>query len=194
MTQPPEPNDFSQRPSDDFLQPSAVNQSKSSTVLIWVFASLGCGCFGIIIIGILAAIALPSFLTSANKAKQSEAKTYIGSMNRAQQAYRLDHPKFANSIEELKIGVRSETENYLYRIVPQPDPSQSVMMMAQAKKPGLKSYSGAVFTLKKGTDETTFAGVCESNRPTPIPPSLPIFSPSGSEQNKVECPPGSKRL
>ena len=37
----------------------------------------------IIIIGILSAIALPSFLNQANKAKQSEAKTYIGSMNRA---------------------------------------------------------------------------------------------------------------
>ena len=37
----------------------------------------------IIIIGILSAIALPSFLNQANKAKQSEAKTYVGSMNRA---------------------------------------------------------------------------------------------------------------
>ncbi|MCX5963441.1 MAG: prepilin-type N-terminal cleavage/methylation domain-containing protein, partial [Cyanobacteria bacterium] len=35
----------------------------------------------IIIIGILASIALPSFLNQANKAKQSEAKTYVGSMN-----------------------------------------------------------------------------------------------------------------
>ena len=40
----------------------------------------------IIIIGILSAIALPSFLNQANKAKQSEAKQYTGSMNRAQQA------------------------------------------------------------------------------------------------------------
>jgi prepilin-type N-terminal cleavage/methylation domain-containing protein len=34
----------------------------------------------IIIIGILSAIALPAFLTQANKAKQSEAKQYIASM------------------------------------------------------------------------------------------------------------------
>ncbi|HBB34438.1 MAG TPA: hypothetical protein DC064_22270, partial [Cyanobacteria bacterium UBA9273] len=40
----------------------------------------------IIIIGILSAIALPSFLNQANKAKESEAKQYTGSMNRAQQA------------------------------------------------------------------------------------------------------------
>jgi Tfp pilus assembly protein PilE len=192
MTQPPEPNDFSQPSSDDFSQPSAVNQSKISTVLVWVFAGLGCGCFGIILIGILAAIALPSFLAKANKAKQAEAKTYISSMNRAQQAYRLDHPKFANSIKELEIGVRSETENYLYRIVPQSDTSKSVIMTAQAKKPNLKSYTGAVFMLKKGKDETMLAGVCESDRATLIPPAFP--TPPKSDQEGVLCPPGSKRL
>ena len=41
----------------------------------------------IIIIGILSAIALPSFLNQANKAKQSEAKTITGTMSRAQQTY-----------------------------------------------------------------------------------------------------------
>ena len=40
----------------------------------------------IIIIGILAAIALPSFLNQAAKAKQSEAKNYVGSVTRAQQS------------------------------------------------------------------------------------------------------------
>ncbi|MGB5916292.1 MAG: type IV pilin-like G/H family protein, partial [Phormidesmis sp.] len=48
----------------------------------------------IIIIGILSASALPSFLNQANKAKQSEAKTYTGSMNRAQQAYYLENSEF----------------------------------------------------------------------------------------------------
>ena len=43
----------------------------------------------IIIIGILAAIALPSFLNQANKARQSEAKSSVGALNRAQQAYYL---------------------------------------------------------------------------------------------------------
>ena len=41
----------------------------------------------IIFIGILSAIALPSFLNQANKAKQSEAKQYIASINKGQQAY-----------------------------------------------------------------------------------------------------------
>ena len=73
----------------------------------------------IIIIGILAAIALPSFLNQANKAKQSEAKTYIGSMNRAQQAYYMEKSNtFANqaAFGDLGLGVSTLTSNYKYVI------------------------------------------------------------------------------
>ena len=49
----------------------------------------------IIIIGILSAIALPSFLNQANKAKQSEAKTIAGTMNRAKQTFLLENSYFA---------------------------------------------------------------------------------------------------
>ncbi len=82
----------------------------------------------IIIIGILSAIALPSFLNQANKAKQSEAKTYIGSMNRAQQAYYLENGNFAFNgsdaslttdalaFSALGLGITPETENYSYAI------------------------------------------------------------------------------
>lgn len=48
----------------------------------------------IIIIGILSAIALPSFLNQANKAKETESKTYVGSMNRSQQAFYLEKKHF----------------------------------------------------------------------------------------------------
>lgn len=71
----------------------------------------------IIIIGILAAIALPSFLNQANKAKQSEAKIYIGSMNRAQQAYYLENSKFAVDMDELSIGL-GNTNDYNYSTTP----------------------------------------------------------------------------
>ena len=44
----------------------------------------------IMIIGILSAIALPSFLNQASKAKEAEGKQIIGASNRAQQAYYLE--------------------------------------------------------------------------------------------------------
>jgi type IV pilus assembly protein PilA len=70
----------------------------------------------IIIIGILAAIALPSFLNQANKAKQSEAKTYSGSINRAQQAYYLEQNEFTDDLSVLGLGIRSVTDNYVYEV------------------------------------------------------------------------------
>ncbi|MFM6202082.1 MAG: type IV pilin protein, partial [Dolichospermum sp.] len=44
----------------------------------------------IVIIGILSAIALPSFINQAAKAKQTEAKTTISSVNKAQQTQRIE--------------------------------------------------------------------------------------------------------
>jgi len=68
----------------------------------------------IIIIGILSAIALPSFLNQANKARESEAKQYTGSMNRAQQAVFLEKTKFTTDFGNLGLGIASNTTNYVY--------------------------------------------------------------------------------
>lgn len=68
----------------------------------------------IIIIGILAAIALPAFLNQAARAKQSEAKQALGALNRGQQAYRLEEPNFAPSVADLALGVPTSTSNYIY--------------------------------------------------------------------------------
>jgi type IV pilus assembly protein PilA len=71
----------------------------------------------IIIIGILAAIALPSFLNQANKARQSEARNYVGSINRAQQAYYLEKQQFSPNLITASIGIPASTPNYVYGII-----------------------------------------------------------------------------
>lgn len=70
----------------------------------------------IIIVGILAAIALPSFFTHINKAREAEAIEYIGIMNRAQQVYYTEHATFTSNIAELALGINSQTTNYKYII------------------------------------------------------------------------------
>ncbi len=70
----------------------------------------------IIIIGILSAIALPSFLNQANKARESEAKQFIGAMNRAQQAYYVERNEFADIVPALALGISLSTNNYQYVI------------------------------------------------------------------------------
>ena len=78
----------------------------------------GCliGAGSILVMLLLSAIALPSFLTQASKAKQSEAKQYVASMNKGQQAVFTEKTSFASKIPDLGLGIKSETENYKYQI------------------------------------------------------------------------------
>ncbi|OWY68746.1 hypothetical protein B7486_24735 [cyanobacterium TDX16] len=69
----------------------------------------------IIIIGILSAIVWPSFINQSNRAKESEAKIYVGTVNRAQQAYRLENSSFAINISQLSISIYN-TASYTYNI------------------------------------------------------------------------------
>ena len=120
----------------------------------------------IIIIGILSAIALPSFLNQANKAKQSEAKTYIGSMNRAQQAYYLENSRFIDQIPSLGLGIASSTANYQYGISGGATAAASVATnKATPTTASLKGYSGgvALTDVANSTDKTTSAVLCEAS-------------------------------
>lgn len=128
----------------------------------------------IIIIGILSAIALPSFLNQANKAKQSEAKTYVGSMNRGQQAYYLENSEFTTDVNELGIGIKTQTELYDYKAAEKGSGTGIYAVSYSARKSGVtapvKDYLGKVHLLKvttgtgtnASTDYTTIAFMCET--------------------------------
>ncbi|PSN20711.1 hypothetical protein C7271_00835 [filamentous cyanobacterium CCP5] len=126
----------------------------------------------IIIIGILAAIALPSFLNQANKARQSEAKTYVGSMNRAQQAYYLERSEFTPDLGQLGLGIKPLTQFYSYEIeLDTTDPAG-----VNAARPwdvdndvydadsSLKGYVGGfgIGNVQATNEATTLAVLCET--------------------------------
>lgn len=50
------------------------------------------------------------------KVYSSEARQYIGTMNRAQQAYFWENQNFARSFSELNLDLKAETKNYRYSI------------------------------------------------------------------------------
>ncbi len=120
----------------------------------------------IIIIGILSAIALPAFLNQANKAKQSEAKTVVGSMNRAQQAYFTEKGTFAGSkgFGSLGLGVATKTENYEYKITDPDAKGTSVTNQAQPIVNAIKAYIGGVSlgSIAATSEATTLASLCEA--------------------------------
>ncbi len=70
----------------------------------------------ILIIGILSAISIPSILSRANSGRQAEAKLFVGSMNRSQQAYYIENDGFSSSVDGLGNGMKQQTEYYQYNI------------------------------------------------------------------------------
>jgi len=127
-----------------------------------------------------------------NQARESEGRNNMGAMNRAQQANYLEFAKFAPDIQELGIGIQPETENYRYQIVSQGNQRESVMMTAQAKRPELRSYTGAVFVVKSKDEDLTVATICETDEPSSTPPAMPT-APRQAEA-AIQCPVGSHQL
>ncbi|BAY94016.1 prepilin-type cleavage/methylation domain protein [Tolypothrix sp. PCC 7601] len=126
----------------------------------------------IIIIGILSAIALPSFLNQAKKAKQSEAKTYVGSMNRGQQAYMTENDAFTASIDSMGIGIASQTANYKFTAVTGDNSGLAYAINDSSlvtSSSGLKNYGGHVYLKKIGANSelTSVAYLCETNNVGP---------------------------
>ena len=123
----------------------------------------------IIIIGILAAIALPAFLNQANKAKQAEAKTNVGSMNRAQQAYYLEKAEFVDGavpedFGKLGLGIKTETTNYIYDIAGGGKAGKLVNNFANPRVDPIKAYVGGVQLgeIAVTSEATTLATLCEA--------------------------------
>lgn len=130
----------------------------------------------IIIIGILAAIALPAFLNQANKAKQSEAKQYVGALMRSQQAYYLEKSAFTTDADKLAKPVATQTENYKYLmpVTGAGSTTETINVRGETQKPALKSYVGGVTlaTVTTTSEATTAALLCETDAPGAAPTDL----------------------
>ena len=110
----------------------------------------------IIIIGILSAIALPSFLNQANKAKQSEAKQYLASISKGQQAYYVENDTFIAGIVDigkLGLGVKTATQNYTYDIV-SANPIDEASAWTKEGGAALQRYAGLVFITNEQTSSS----------------------------------------
>ncbi len=166
---------------------SAPKPPMSTTNKVLIGSAIGCGClmFAIVPIGILAAIALPSFLNQANKAKQSEAKQYVGAIVQSEQAYFLENDKFTSNLADLRLPPMAGT-NYSYTLKLLPGKQQSlVMVQATAKQPVLKSYIGAARGVEQAGEKTTEGIVCMTATASTLVP--PFVLPARSS-DPLECP------
>jgi serine/threonine protein kinase len=148
------------------------------------------------VLAFLMAIGLPSMMAMVYKAKQSEAKNNIGAMNRAQQAYFLEQGKFSDSLADLGIGIKTQTENYDYSIRVTPS---AVFNYAIPRKKDIKGYVGAVFPIpgNEATGEIlTGAIACETQSPDWLSNWSNIQRPGEPivRGNDIKCPSNTREL
>lgn len=128
----------------------------------------------IIIIGILSAIALPSFLNQAAKGRQTEAKTYVGTLNRTQQGYYAENGSFAPNLSAMSQPVPDSTTNYKYTVVT----AQTTLSGTNAKvvsqgvpttsAGAVSGYIGGVFLVSNvgaNSEANTSAVLCGTKKP-----------------------------
>lgn len=163
--------------------------AKSSSNIVKLLFIISASITGLVLsVPLIAAILLPSFLSNqANEARESEGKQYVGSMNRAQQAYYLEGSRFTDDLDELGLGIASETTNYSYDI--ELINRYQVVSTATPKKSTLRGFTGSVFVVNLEGSYTTVTILCEANRSSleaPDPPTLIGGTPT--------CAPGSATL
>jgi len=149
----------------------------------------------VVIIGILAAIALPSFLAQTTKAKQSEARNYLSAWVKAQKAFRTDHGQFAEDWTTLSLGIGTESKNYVYEMETEEgggeeggDAAALTKAFANSQFDDLKSYSAAVQVFRKTIDTSTGTeiqvdlpdGLCEAKNPGKGQIDAPTFDDEGN--------------
>ncbi len=164
----------------------------------------------IMVLGILGAIA-PTYLVSANKndiaqdflgqarkGKQSEARTYVGTMNKGQQAYYTEKSAFSNSIPELGVGIKTASINYNYhtKVINKGTKTVSISystLTKAGKNSQLKNYVGYVSLIPAGGgDVTSVAILCEQKKGG-VAASLQLGFKPGVEPancNKYQVPVG----
>ena len=145
----------------------------------------------IIIIGILSAIALPSFLNQAAKARGAEAKSNVGAMNRAQQAFFLEQQTFTTTIPDLGLSMKTSTDNFSYAasqigtLAPATGAAGTagVVSLGTSLKTDIKSYAGGVF-YSAGTTGTILCEASAAGTPPAATPTTGTSCATGTIQVK----------
>jgi type IV pilus assembly protein PilA len=154
----------------------------------------------VIIIGILAAISLPSYLSLTSSAKQSEARQTMAAILRAQNLWidRNSSLEYPTSLDQLALGVvRGPTKEdttsssiYKYRI---DDAVDTMTSQAEPKFISLKAYAGGIRSFSNTSNLATwYSAICESDGAgvgtTPMVP-VPLVASGIGATATLDCAP-----
>jgi type IV pilus assembly protein PilA len=142
----------------------------------------------VIIIGILAAIALPSYLNLTASSKQSEGRQNVTSLIHAQQVWIAENNGYASSFDVLAVGVvkggstdttTSTVYNYeMAALTGVPAGNNAVGMTAKSRTDvKVKGYTGGVNTYQNTAGQTTYSSAtCEAAVPGTATPTAVAVS------------------
>ena len=142
----------------------------------------------VIIIGVLAAVALPNLLGQVGKARETEAKNGVGAMNRAQQAYHFEKQVFAPAAVDPEaannaLGILLESEYFTFDIS-SGDGTTSVQVANadDSANDGVRAYAGAV-GFASGVYQTV---VCQSDQIQDAAPTITAAAAPVCPANSTE--------
>ena len=143
----------------------------------------------VIIIGVLAAVALPNLLGQVGKARETEAKNAIGTINRSQQAYHFEKTNFSGALDSTALAANNilgvtVSSRYFNPAVAAGTAalSTSTATPIAGAKDGVRGYGGAVdFTSTSGVYSNI---VCQADAINATPTMASVTCPGGSNQLK----------
>lgn len=139
----------------------------------------------IIIISILTAIGLPNLINQGSKARQTEAKTLLGSVNRSQQTYRFETGVFANNINSLDVTFLGEYYSYS---VHNHDGATAVTHQAVAQtnfQQDVRDYASGVYYFASTIELSAI--ICEAN-------SITGTASASIDVNVADCDSNSSQI
>ena len=110
----------------------------------------------VIIIGVLAAVALPNLLGQVGKARETEAKNGVGTINRAQQAYHFEKQAFTPDLVQSGgaagrnlngqnlLGVILTSDYFAFSTQSNANSSAVEADATNAQNDGVRAYGGAI--------------------------------------------------
>ncbi|MEG4583332.1 type IV pilin-like G/H family protein [Microcoleus sp. MON1_C5] len=118
------------------------------------------------------------------KAKESEAKKFVGSMNKAQQFYYAEKAGFTSSVSNLLVyiglPIKPDAANYSYSIGMMK--KGAVFNYGVSKQANLRSFVGGVFLVGNKTQTILCLNAAPGKikPPNPITTSQDVFCPAGT--------------
>ncbi|NET47533.1 MAG: prepilin-type N-terminal cleavage/methylation domain-containing protein [Merismopedia sp. SIO2A8] len=126
----------------------------------------------LVIGGILSAIALPSLTSHALKARETEARLYVATINKDQQRHFMENGEFSATLTDLALGIPVVTKHYTYSSRRATDSGTGIevaLTEADQADTKLRSFSGQVWIGASGNNLLTTSVFCEGAIGAPPP-------------------------